>query len=99
MKDRRHNTRWQINREVKVKLEGAQTFTHGHIKDINFKGLQISLKIKLPKETFLKLSIAFADEFILSLEAWVVWRKSIDRFNLYGLYITKINEEDKEKIY
>jgi hypothetical protein len=99
MKDRRQDKRWQINRQAKVKLEGAQAFTPCHIKDINFKGLQIYLKIKLPKEGFLKLSIAFADEFTLSLEAWVVWHRSIDRFNLYGLYFTKINEEDKEKIY
>ena len=99
MKERRHDKRWQINKQAKVKLEGAQAFAPCHIKDINFKGLQIYLKIKLPKEGFLKLSIAFADEFTLSLETWMVWRRSIDRFNLYGLYITKINEEDKEKIY
>jgi hypothetical protein len=99
VKDRRRDSRWQINRQAKVKLEGAQAFAPCRIKDINFKGLQLSLGMKLPKETFLKLSIAFADEFTLSLEAWVVWHRCIDRFNLYGLYFSKIDEQDKEKIY
>lgn len=99
MKERRHYNRWQINRQAKIKLEGSQTFTQCFIKDINLKGLQIALKLKLPKEIFLKLSIALSKEFSLSLEAWVVWRKRIDSFNIYGLYFTKINEQDREKIY
>jgi len=45
------------------------------------------------------LSIILSDEFSLDIEAWVVWHKSIDGINVYGLYFTKINEEDKEKIY
>ena len=99
MKDRRQDKRWQINRKAKIKLEGAQAFAPCHIKDINFKGLQIYLKMKLPKEGFLRLTLYISDELSLSLEAWVVWRRCIDRFNLYGLYFTKINEQDKEKIY
>ena len=99
MKERRHDSRWQINREAKVKLEGAHTFTKCSVKDINFKGLQISLGLKLPKEAFLKLTLVLSEEFTLYIEAWVVWRKCINRFNIYGLYFTKINEQDKEKIY
>jgi len=99
VKDRRQDKRWQINKQAKVKLEGAQTFAPCHVRDINFKGLQISLKMKLPKETFLKLTLHLSSELNLKLEAWVVWHRCIDRFNLYGLYFSKIDEQDKEKIY
>ena len=99
MRNRRHTKRWQINRETKVKLAGAQAFAQCFIKDINLKGLQISLRLKLPQETFLKLNLILTDEFNLKIEAWVVWHRNIGGFNVYGLYFTKINEQDKEKIY
>ena len=99
MKDRRHVKRWQINRQAKVKLSGAHAFAQCFIKDINLKGLQISLGLKLAKETFLKLTLALSDEFTFDIEAWVVWRKCIHRFNVYGLYFNKIEEQDKEKLY
>lgn len=99
MQERRGIPRWQIDRQTKLKLEGAEAFAKCQLKDISFRGLQIALGIKLPKDTFLKLSLVLAEECILNVEAWVVWQKSIEVMNVYGLYFSRIRDADKEKIY
>ena len=67
--------------------------------DLNFNGARISLNQRLPRERLVKMKISLSDEFTLEIKIWVVWYKSIDGINVYGLYFTKINEEDREKIY
>lgn len=99
MDEKRRYARWQVNRHAKVKLAGAQTFASCKIHDIGLKGLKISLPLKLPPDTFLNLKIVLSDEFILDVEAWIVWRKGIEGVNVYGLYFSKIPDEDKEKVY
>lgn len=99
MNERRGCFRWQINQQARVRLEGTQAFANCHIKDINLKGLQISLVLKLPKDTSLRLSLFLAEGFILDIEAWVVWHKTIMEANIYGLYFTRVKDQDKEKIY
>jgi hypothetical protein len=99
MNERRNIPRWQINRQAKVKLEGAESFTDCQVKDINFKGIQISLGLKLQKDSFLKLCISLVEDYILDIETWVVWHKTIGDSNTYGLYFTRIKDNDKEKIY
>lgn len=99
MTDRRKLTRWQANKETKVKLEGAEALAKCSLRDINLKGAQIALAIKLPKDVFLKLSLVLAEDFILNLEVWVVWQKTIDGHYVYGIYFSRINDADKEKIY
>jgi c-di-GMP-binding flagellar brake protein YcgR len=97
--DRRRINRWEVKREAKIKLEGAQAYTQGQIFDINLKGAQITLPLKLPKDKFIRLVLELADDFTLNLEVWVAWHKTIDGHNLYGLYFTQIKDADKEKIY
>lgn len=99
MQDRRRFVRWQIDKPAKVKLEGAQVFSDCMVKDINLKGLQIAWGLKLQKDTFVKLSVILSDEWALNVEVWVVWQKSIEGYNIYGLYFSKIFDSDKEKIY
>lgn len=99
MDNRRRFARWQIDRQVKVKLEGAEIFTDCTVKDISFKGLMVSLAMKLHLDTFLKLTLALAEELIMELEVWVAWHKNVDGHNLYGFYFSRITDSDKEKIY
>jgi hypothetical protein len=99
MNERRNIPRWQINRQAKVKLEDAECFTDCQIKDINFKGIQISLGEKLSKDTFIRLSLCLDEDCAISIEAWVVWHKTKDGSNSYGLYFTRIKDTDKEKTY
>jgi hypothetical protein len=97
--DRRGTRRWCVNRQAKIKLPGAENFSLCQLKDINFKGTQISRGLKLPKDTFLVLHIVLPDEQAVEMEVWIVWHKTIDGCNIYGLYFSRINDADKEKVY
>jgi hypothetical protein len=99
MQDHRRCPRWQINWQAKVRISDKESLTDCHINDINFKGLKLTLAEKLTPDTFVKLSLILSSDFVLNVEAWVAWHKTIDGYNLYGLYFTKIKDLDKEKIY
>jgi len=99
VKDRRHYIRWEINKNAKLKLADSRAFIPCQVKDVNLKGIQIALRMKLPQETILKMSIALSEELILDVEAWVAWHKTMNGFHLYGLCFSKIKNQDKEKIY
>ncbi|MFN7171083.1 MAG: PilZ domain-containing protein, partial [Candidatus Omnitrophota bacterium] len=99
MQERRKITRWSIHKPVEIKLSGAETFIEAQLLDINFKGLQISLKPKLPKDTVVKFLLVLSKDLTLEIEAWVMWQRTIDVHNIYGLYFTKVSDNDKEKIY
>lgn len=99
MKSRRQVIRWQIDTQVKVKLEDKENFVSCAINDISLKGLRICLIEKLPRDSFFRLSIILSDEFTLNIEGWVTWHKIVDGHNIYGIYFTKIRDNDKEKIY
>jgi c-di-GMP-binding flagellar brake protein YcgR len=95
MEERRRGFRWQIDRQAMVNLTGEPSYALCSVKDINYNGLQISSDKELPQEASLKLGIAFPDELALEIEAGVAWHKN----NLYGLYFTRIKDQDKKKIY
>jgi c-di-GMP-binding flagellar brake protein YcgR len=99
MQIQRRFTRWKIKNEAKVRLEGAEAAIGCQINDISFSGLQLLVAQKLPRDVALKLNIILPDGNTLDVEVWVVWHKPIDGHNLYGLYFTKIKDQDKEKIY
>jgi len=99
MNNRRSISRWQIKRQAKIKLVGAENFADCNIKDINLKGAQVCLGLKLPKDNFIKFCLFLAEDCSLNIEAWVVWHKTIGNLNSYGLYFSRVKDEDKEKIY
>jgi hypothetical protein len=92
MRERRRLNRWQVNGQARVKLEGAEVFTSCSLKDINLKGAQISLARKLPTDTFLKINLVLAEDFILNVEVWIAWHRIIDGHNIYGFYFSKRKE-------
>ena len=99
MQERRKTARWKINREGRFRLEGSSADAACHVVDINFKGIQLTLDFKLPIDNYVKFNVMFSSEFYLNVEAWVAWHKVIGNCNVYGLYFTKINDRDKERIY
>lgn len=100
MSERRRLPRWQIRQPVKITLPGAQVPAACQIMDINLKGMQVLLGLKLATDTFVKIKIILAEGFILDIiEAWIVWRRALDGKNIYGLYFTQIKDNDKENIY
>ncbi len=100
MNNRRSCTRWQINWQAQLKLEGAECFTKCLINDINLKGLGIHCSQQLPADAFRVITIILNPEYKLEqVEAWVAWQKKIGPGNAYGLYFTKIKESQKDIIY
>ncbi|MFC1804786.1 PilZ domain-containing protein [Candidatus Omnitrophota bacterium] len=100
MREQRRFARWFTHWQASFKLEAEAEPVGCTVRDINYKGIQISSALKLPEDSFLKLSIVLSDEFVLEdLEVWVVWHKTVMGKNLYGLYFAKIKDKDKDKIY
>ena len=99
MQDHRKISRWQINKPVKIKLEGSEVFIDCLLKDINFKGMQVALGLILKMDSYVKLILVLSEGCSFECVAWVAWQRSMDTCNVYGLYFTKLNDTDKEKIY
>ncbi len=100
MIERRKYPRWQVNRKVRIKLEGAISDTYCVIKDINFKGMQIELNVKLNTDSFAKFTLALCDDHPLECRAWVAWRRQTrDGRSLYGLCFEGLTKDDEAKIY
>jgi hypothetical protein len=47
----------------------------------------------------MQLTIILAENVILNVEAWVVWHKTVDGTNSYGIFFSKMHDHDKEKVY
>lgn len=99
MPEQRRLGRWEVNRRAELKLYGAYVFVNCHLRDLNFKGAQVALKIKLPQGAPFKLHLELADDIVLDLEIYIIWHKTIDDINIYGVYFNRISDADKEKIY
>lgn len=98
--DRRKTRRWQLDSQAKLILEDSQESVSCRIIDINFQGLQLSSPKELEKDSFLRISLDFAQGFSLKdIETWVSWRKHAEGTNFYGLYFSRISEEQKEAVY
>jgi hypothetical protein len=98
-KIQRRFKRWQINWQIKLKLNDAPNFVNAQVMDIGYMGMRLVLSQKLPEDKLLRLVVALSDAFVLNVEAWVIWHKIIDGYSDYGLYFTGIKDTDKEKIY
>jgi len=96
--ERRHGSRWQINRKIKIRLEGAKKDMACIIHDLNFNGARISLKKKLPQDRPLKITINLSEGAAFEAEAWVVWHKEVMDMNVYGIYFNRVKDSDKAVI-
>jgi len=99
MQERRRLSRWLLSQSAKIRLKGAVKSADCTVKDINFNGMQIALKLRLPQNKYFNFRLDLDENTCLELEAWVAWHKIIDGRNVYGLYFTKIDSLAKERIY
>jgi hypothetical protein len=97
--ERRATNRWGINAHCEAKFGGDDSFTSCRLTDINLKGVQIASPRRLPKDTFLNLSLWCHLGCMLDVEVWVVWERSVAGEHHYGFYFTKIADGDRQKIY
>jgi len=96
--ERRRASRWQINRKIKIRLEGTKKDTVCIIHDLNFNGARISLKKKLPQDRPLKITISLSEGAAFEAEAWVVWHKEVMDRNVYGIYFNRMKDPDRAVI-
>jgi c-di-GMP-binding flagellar brake protein YcgR len=99
MQIKRRFVRWQINKEAKVSLGASPKFISCILNDISYMGCRLTLPLRLPKDTYQKISLALDEVTVIEVEAWVVWSKHLDGHYIYAFYFTKIKDTDKEKIY
>ena len=99
MQIQRRFKRWDLNHKIQVRTGDSSESVECVVNDISYMGARISVPCKLPLDTFTKLHFVFDAEFILEVEVWVVWHRAVDNHNCYGLYFTRIKDQDKEKIY
>lgn len=99
MMERRNFVRWQIDRQVSTKLEGAENPLTIKINDINLKGARISLKQNLLSDTTVRLNLPLSPGFVLDVDALIAWHKIVNEENMYGLSFSRIKDHDKEKIF
>jgi hypothetical protein len=99
IRNRRQINRWQTDWQAKIKLEGAECFCDCLLSDLNFKGMKIKLRMKLPDDSFVKFKLKLTNELIIDAQVWVVWHKTSEGVYTYGLYFSKIKDADKEHIY
>lgn len=99
MQERRRLARWQVNQHAALKLEQVTEELLCQIKDINSKGVEVTLNTKLPQDSRLKISLRLSENYTVEAEVWVARHKVINGINHYGLYFSKIKDADKDKIY
>lgn len=87
--ERRNFVRWQIDRQVSTKLEGAEKPLTLKINDINLKGARISLKQRLPPDTSIRLNLPLRDGIVLDIDALIAWHRIVNEENMYGLFFFK----------
>jgi hypothetical protein len=89
-----------LHKDAKFKVgQAGSPYIDCVITDLSFKGAKINTHMKLLRDTFAEISIILAENVVLNVEAWIVWHKTVDGINSYGVYFSKIQDHDKEKIY
>ncbi|MFH1441869.1 MAG: PilZ domain-containing protein [Candidatus Omnitrophota bacterium] len=99
MMERRNFVRWQIDRQVSTKLEGAEKPLTLKVNDINLKGARISLRQRLPPDTTVRLNLPLSEGFVLNVDAFIAWHRIVNEENMYGLSFSRIRDNDKEKLF
>ena len=100
MDERRQLPRWKVKKEAKVWIPLLQDFSHCIVEDMHLKGMCVSFNKQLPPEETLKMSFTIGDNFdFIKIEAQIPWMNENQGRHVYGLSFSKIDDEDKDKIY
>ena len=99
MDERRQIPRWTIDREADIMIAGHPGAVRGRVRDINGKGLQLSVPAAFPAEQPLHLRLIIDKVLDLEIEAESPWQARSAGEHRYGLRFTRIHDLDKERIY
>jgi hypothetical protein len=90
--------RWKIAFPAKVKWQGQEDYLACEVRDLNMKGLSLSIADKIPDPN-VHMELYFNEKYFFDIEAAVIWHKEGGAKQIYGLKFSKIRDSDKEKIY
>ncbi len=99
MQERRQIHRWHVMREACFQIDGDERTVACSVRDINFKGMQISLSERLPGKTSLRMNFIIDQVLNLDVEAAVPWSLKEGGRHIYGLSFRQIADDEKAKIY
>jgi hypothetical protein len=100
MDNRRQLPRWEIKKEATVWLSQLQGFNHCIVEDMNLAGMRVSFNRRLPHQQVLRMSFSIGDNFdFIKIDAGIAWVKEERGRYVYGLSISKMDEDDKAKMY
>jgi hypothetical protein len=99
MEERRRIIRWQVDMAVRVRHAAEEGHFPARLKDLSLKGLSLISRERLSKDAGVKLQVAFEAGVSLEFEAWICWHRAVGETNCYGLYFTKIDDQNKEGIF
>lgn len=100
MNEKRAIPRWQLERSIKVLLEGAEKEADATLHDLNLKGCRIHLGPKLEHDALIKMRLCLGEGCSIWVEGWVAWRRPINgRGHIYGVYFTNMKDSDRQKLY
>ena len=99
MEERRQIHRWRVMRDAKLQFDGDDRMVDCCIRDINSKGMQISMTERLPEKSSLRMNLLIDQVLNLDVDAVIPWRTKEDSRNIYGLSFRQIADEDKTQIF
>lgn len=99
MTEHRSAPRWRVNAHVKARVGDSLNKIPVTIVDVNYRGAKVLMHQRLASDSTLQLSMILSDAVSLDLKVWIAWQRNFEGSHLYGLYFSKISDEDKEKLY
>ena len=100
MIERRQIPRWELKKEVKSWIPLLLGFDQCIIEDIHLKGMCVSFDKRLPYEKSIRLSFTLEENYdFIKVEAQIAWSRENNGRHIYGLSFSKVEDEDKDRIY
>jgi hypothetical protein len=96
---RNRERRWVIEKPVLIRISGFHTFVECRLDDLSMHGMKLTLPHLLPRDIPLAMEVQLEPEVRIHPEVWVVWHTRVsDEKNSYGLYFSKMDNVDREKL-
>lgn len=83
--DKRYFPRWEVNKRVEYREEGAGTASRSYTKDLSLDGVSIYIFGNPPTQQRLQLRIHLADKDNFEAQGRVAWSKVEPTYKLFGV--------------
>jgi hypothetical protein len=95
--ERRRIPRWPVRVETTVSWQGQQP-VECVLENLNLKGFSITMPVMF-QQSLIKVQFHLAPDFLLNLDAMVLWYRTAGGKHRYGILITRMRNDDRERLY